>query len=760
MMHLRSVVRAKAIRHLVAVCSVALWLASCGAGLRTSGAGGGGGGIPLPSNPLAIPLTFSVRNESTSARTETIRVSVPFPQGGYQNCNGVSVVGHPTAWHVMQHWPDGTVRMAQAQFTDSLAGGELRNYTVTRDAGALTGPFVRNDWVTRRSGNLQIGAEVQDTFHSVYRTFIGTGGEVVQSTPLVRVTRHRTYHQNVSGPSIGRDFLSSTFYVTEYRDTPMMLVDWVLGNDYLGADALPNGNGDPNMRPLGVIDVMRASFMVQGMALATAYRAGEEQISAPVDIGAGMFQFTVMQNTWLADGQTRRYRFAIYLEDPAAPQIERTAWRAAHVAMVAQPLFPLASLQTWQDTAGAGLLGGPITGPADAASRGAGEYQAWATQTAFGTWGSHGEVMITGTTGTPRNTPLSPDLAHAIQGNTQRLLQKLEQLAWVQAMRPYHMWGLVIGADQDVLLWDGIPLFPGSRDLSAESFGRRALWANDPWPGYRTLWAGNENAHGWDPYDHEHWSTDALFDYWVVSDDAWAQEELRQVGQSLKGLMRLHNAYTAGIQAVRAEGWCMQGFVQCYLATGDASMKDYAIRRAREVVDVQRQKNHPSKTITIQGDYPQTGYPTTNQFFMPWQHGAVLYGYLGAYRHLEDPLFMTIAEDVVSTVEYSWVKNFNDPYLGFIPEGLRYYVPFSFNFQQIPANFWDLPPNRAHFGDSPLGGAHVFLVGGLYTLSQWSTKAQVRDKARHYAHLLWPGPDDASRWSKWTFCVLDDLVAP
>src|SRR5262249_51600362 len=161
--------------------------------------------------------------------------------------------------------------------------------------------------------------------------------------------------------------------------------------------------------------------------------------------------------------------------------------------------------------------------------------------------------------------------------------------------------GFVVGDAEDILLWDGVPVYPGSRDLSHESLGRRALWASDPYPGYRTMTqTGGARAHGWEHFDEEHWSNDLLFDYWTVSGDEWAREELRQLGQSLKGLMRLHGYSTAYLQAVRAEGWTMQGFAQIYQATGDESIKDYALRRIHEVVDVQRRNGHPSHALAFQ----------------------------------------------------------------------------------------------------------------------------------------------------------------
>ena len=58
-----------------------------------------------------------------------------------------------------------------------------------------------------------------------------------------------------------------------------------------------------------------------------------------------------------------------------------------------------------------------------------------------------------------------------------------------------------------------------------------------------------------------------------------------------------------------------------------------------------------------------------------------------------------------------------------------------------------------HWGDAPLGGAHTFLIGGLYTLVDWSSNADVRARAFHYAGLLLPLVNDNARWNKWNYCV-------
>ena len=697
-------------------------------------------------NPLDIILDFTVRNQAATERTETIFASVPFPKGAYGNLRDVVISGHETAWLPLQRWADGTVKVAQAQFNDTLAPGQNKAYVIA-DAPALTGEFTRNAWVSEVAGNLELGAEVRDTFSVPYRGFAAGGGTVVQSTPLVQTKRWRTYHMPVAQPGIGRDYLTSTFYVTEYRDMPFAMVDWIVGNDYLGADN--PGGGDPNLRALGTVDVRQAKFLCRGATGVIPYRAAEEGIGPAELLPDGFTAFNVMQDTFIADAQTRRYRFLLRFVPPGASSSEVDRWQATANAMVQEPIFALATQRTWQQTSAAGLLGGPIPGPPDAHARAGMEYLSWAGSNVFGTWGTHGDVKATATTGTPRNGPLSGDFAHAIQGQHHRLVRKLEQMAWAQAMRPYHLWQLQVSDDQNILLWTGTPLLA----VQGESLGRRRLRDADPWPQYRSLAGTQSPAHGWGGFDNEHWTSDLLFDYWTISGDAWAKEELRQLGQSLKGLMRLRLYYTAVVQPARAEGWCMQGFAQAYQATRDTSLKHYAMRRVNEIVELQRKKNHASRAMAFETNYPSTLYPFNHEFFMPWQHGAVLYGYLGAYLCFEEPLLLQIAADVATTVDYSWVTNVQTTQFGLVEQGLRYYVPASYNSVPVPANHWDAPPIGIHWGGGPLIGAHTFLAGGLHHLAALTTDDGIRERALHYGGYLLGAKTDDERWNAWKYCL-------
>ena len=213
------------------------------------------------------------------------------------------------------------------------------------------------------------------------------------------------------------------------------------------------------------------------------------------------------------------------------------------------------------------------------------------------------------------------------------------------------------------------------------------------------------------------------------------------------------------IQAVRAEGWGMQAWVQCWLATGDDSIKQHALRRISEVVDPQSMKSHDSKCLAMAGPYPGTGFPGDHRFYMPWQHGALLYGYLAAHQFFGSETALALAENVVTCVEYAWVRNYQDPHFGLVEDGIRYYVPIYLAGNPVPPSVFDTTVG-VKWGDSPIGGAHSFLIGGLFLLSQVTTSDSIATKALHYGHKLLGNIDDTpwSRWYKWNLVVPESLA--
>ncbi len=753
--------------HALALTGI-LALAGCGSGAPTGGGDGGDGGGKRRQgengNNLKLTPTFVVRNLHDNTRVETVLASVPFtrtmvPAAGLAR---VGVRGIQTAWLPLQYWPDGSVKIAQAQFTDELGPREAKTYEVVKDVTTLQGPFARNTWVAAIGPNAEIGARVKDGFGVDYeaRSKLLAAGEVVAETYLLRTTRQRLYHRRPSG-GIGRDFLTSTFYVTEFRDMPFVTVDWILGNDYLGADQT-NGSTDPNLYPLGPVDVNEAQFLCKSVTGVEAYQPQWHGVQAAVLEQDGTVSWRVMQDTYLDDGQTRRYRFFVRFEHPQSPPDAKARWLTTWNAFRSEPLRALADLATWQGTGALGLHGGPITGPSDAAARAERDWFSWAGAGHFGTWGTFGDIPNTAQTGTPRNAPLSPDLGHAIQGMEHRLLIKLEQMAWVQAVRPYHLFGLQVGAEQAIYLWDVPPMYSGSRDLSPESLGRRALLQSGAYSGYRNRYPGGHTPNGFGAYDHEHWSCDLLFDYWTVSGDPWAREELRQLGECLKGLMRLQRYFTSAQQPMRAEGWTMVGFVQCYLATRDDALKQYALRRIEEINAPQRRSAHPSKAFFFQPTYGGTGYGPDHKFIYSYQCAPVVYGMLAAHRFFESEMALTFAEEAITTLEYSWVRNVQDPKFGFVANGIRYMNPVEVNGVPVPPDHFDnVSGVGIKWGDSPLGGAHTFHISAMHLLYERARSDTTAARALTIGRTLVGGEfNDFWRWNKWCLVVNEELVVP
>jgi hypothetical protein len=92
---------------------------------------------------------FSAVNGAAATRTETIRVSIPFAVGT-QTVAGLAdkvVTGFSTAWLPLQVWGDGSAKVAQAQFTDTLTSTQTKNY----DVGAGTALSAATLRIGRRS---------------------------------------------------------------------------------------------------------------------------------------------------------------------------------------------------------------------------------------------------------------------------------------------------------------------------------------------------------------------------------------------------------------------------------------------------------------------------------------------------------------------------------------------------------------------------------------------------------------------------------
>ena len=84
-------------------------------------------------------------------------------------------------------------------------------------------------------------------------------------------------------------------------------------------------------------------------------------------------------------------------------------------------------------------------------------------------------------------------------------------------------------------------------------------------------------------------------------------------------------------------------------------------------------------------------------------------------------------------------------------------MPFSYNGQLVPANYFDLTVG-IKLGSSPLGGVHTFLTSGLFQLARRTQKAAIRTNALTWGNLIVRNLSPTNRWYKWNLLVEETLV--
>lgn len=752
---------------------LALALASCGGGGATSGGDGppNTGGISWVNKNYGPPdSSFIVQNDWSADRTEIAMASVPFGPGQVKDLAQVGIVGKETCWRALHRWPDGSVKIAQAQFVDTFKAKSKQSYRVTTDGSGTTAPFAPHPWTASKIDSFVMIPKVIDDDGVPYFGLISGPGEVRSETKLSRTRFWRTYLYNSNSQlGIKRDFLTARFYITEYRDMPFLSVEFVIGNDYQGADN-PTSN-DKNLRPLGAVSFQKLELHLIG-GWARLHNRSQQWVDWPTWDDVNRTEvWTLLENTHLDDGQTKMYHFEVYLEEPSASQAERNRWRSSWEALSDAPLRALATYETWRHTDALGLCGGPAGRPDEAWSWAEGQYNGWLGRNHFGPFGSWGDPKNTHTTGTPRNHPVSPQLARAIQGENPRLLHMLEGMATQQACRQYHLWDIEIAQDRDIYLWFGLRFnLRGTQTYTRDHLGRYDFHvdykARDPYTNWRRN-VPSKPGHGWNPVDAEHATVDLVFDYHAVTGSHWALDEIKMLGQYVRGIWRFQDYWSAKPISARAEGWVLQLLTACYVATGNEDFKADVIRRIDEVTNKFRHVDHPSRAMFFERNYPSTKYPGDNRFIVPWQHAAVAIGFVSAFRFCGSRTALDIAEDSIRTAEYAMVRNFTDPVSKTFHEwNMRFYIPVSFTGTYKGKSYTDFMTPKDFFDADPAvgvrlgGGVPEFWKSATFLVARYSGDANIQTLAVDIGDRVMGEykADGSHWWNKWAVSVPTELL--
>jgi len=645
----------------------------------------------------SILSRFSIQNLSPYPRREVIQASVPFPKGKRRTLTGLSVEGYPTSWRVLTRWGDGSCQWGQARFVATIPGGKTRSFKIVpRKTPVPSIDFRVGKRLLALLSAPNLETEVEDSFGVVYRCKIAPNSkegrwQVLEDGPLVRVYRFRGYHfpADPSKPGIGRDFLSLTAYITVFRDFEHAKLILFLGNDYQGRDN-PKDSKDPNLRPLGTVRFKRFSLLVHSNKLAFVPRfIQENRLRPPIPLqetkGKGQAEVQGYRQDllgpdgglYLGDATRKAFPFILFApkgrRDQAAATPEETLRRQTAHAMALFPLRPMPNLEDVRRSRAVNAHGGPAPATPDLPQRAMETYRRWVNGPHFGPFGTWGDVPETGTTGTPRNRVIGLDLA--LRSGSPLLMRKAEGFCLQQQLRPYHLFGLVVNADLDVYM-AGLPLRNGGNWVSGETLGRSRIPKQYERyrEGLKLPWIG---PYGMNAYDYEHFTVDILYDYYCLTGSPWVREELRLLGQHLKGLLTPKKYNRRWVGTSRGEGWCMKALALCYYATGDSSLKKHGIDRLHKILDRDRGKGEFT--------YASRQYPHPNAFGKgvywdaPWQQGAYVMGMHACYLAFGDPLFRTLAIDVARYMAGpGWVEGVGPKYFVNVDNPKQYKLPVGY----------------------------------------------------------------------------------
>ena len=339
--------------------------------------------------------------------------------------------------------------------------------------------------------------------------------------------------------------------------------------------------------------------------------------SDAVDPASGGFEQVLLGpaklGIWLGDRTSKTFRFDVVL----GANLD-DAERSAIDERVVNPLVAIADLEWVRFTGAFGVAGGPA--PRDAlvriASGGSlhsgsdaeGTHEAQAVEVAaavtspvpewigtlrrdaaWGPFGAFGDPRDAAASGTPRNGPCA--LQGILRWPDPALMAAAESMVLQQTLRPT----------------PGVaPRLPGDTASFRRGIERGAL----------------DRPHGFTALDYEHASVDMLRDWWWLTGDVLARDELRRVAG---GMIRVVDEVP--FLTSRGEGWSMQSMVLVARAEGGSAgqrlVAQLADRFMARVAPELGKKGQP--WVLKQPGHPRV-FGDDVPFDAPWQMAAFVHG--------------------------------------------------------------------------------------------------------------------------------------
>ena len=597
--------------------------------------------VPAPS--------FSVENLTTQPRREIVLASVPLPPGRVHVLRSARVthrlevplarsgaepmaaqaservVGELVPAVPLMRWPDGSVSLMQVQVPVSMGPRSRLILAVQPGREGETAPAPAGEFPVGHS--LPLFTEVEDPWGGVYRARLepdltaGADG-ILEETSLVRVQRFRSVHRSVEHPEQG--FLGLRGYLMLFRGERRAVLTLLLDNS-----DLPFG-------PLGPVRLRSFVLVTESDALRFKPRfAADNVLSPPVPRSEGGYRQQLLgpgRDLYLGDSTAKAFRFDLFLDDEALSEEERIVAKASGDS----PLRAIPDLAAVRASGAFGSHGGPAPITEAREDLSVGLLEIWRRRAVFGPFGSFGDPEDAAVQGSARNGPSA--LHNVVRWQSGMFLQAAEAMFLQHPLRPTP--GRRVALPKDMAPF-------------REGLGRQAL--NRP--------------HGFTALDYEHFSVDLLFDYFWLTGDPLARDELARMGTGLRPLLGGLPFLTC-----RGEGWCLQAGVLIARATGDGGLLEFLRARFREVV-IPSMGGPDRSYVLRQPPHPQ-GLGADEPFDAPWQMAALIHGLHSLYVATGDAAIVEAAvQTAVAMAGPGWVEGVGPKYLFSARDPGRFMMP-------------------------------------------------------------------------------------
>ena len=568
--------------------------------------------------PTAPARILVVQNLTPHARRQPVACVVPFAPGVAFAAPALTVEDRPTVWEPFgARWPDGSWRQALCLFRVNVP--PLSEQQLTLLAGRST---PTDQTLPMPNCRLDLVARI--------------GGEAVRVTPeRVRDLESNGFRRvELRRARIGDTGLVAELLVTSWRD--QRHADVSVSVFFSDPDS-----ADMQRR----IDELAIECRGMGLVVRHSGYLGVRQRTT----GYGS-RTVLLQNTVLGDGQGVR-RVGVLVPPLTGEQATDETLRGAAIA-------PLVAATSWRGTNAFGPFGEPPPPPpwlqGDALRvHFARRHKTFVRREAaggdpFGVF-AHGLQRMAGQTGDQADFGTCKLSAVAWSGVPSMLLE-VELSVLQEACRPVHFYerdGAPVDptAHPDWVVWSGRTHWHG--EVSKDRLGK-------PHPEPRF------EAHGWTGKDRQHWSSNYLSAYALLTGAHWARRELENEARLFLGGQTLAPRHTtSNTGAPRGAGRTMLAAAWNLCVSGDERLRARMDARTDQVHvkqwagrdagpdRVRPMGVSPPDKRLLQGKHP---------FWNPWQDAIAAVGFAAQHRMTGNANARALAEALAcNVVRHGWL---------------------------------------------------------------------------------------------------------